>query len=516
MAPTRKLRYYRLLWLRYDLPAGLYVFFVALPLCLSIAIVSGAPPAAGILTGVIGGIVVSLISGSQLSVSGPAAGLSTVVAASIAASGDYRVFLLSVIVAGVFQFLLGMFRLATIANYFPSAVIKGMLAAIGIILISKQVPIALGYTQPDFWSSGFLSLFSLRNFTGNVENLYWHSSRVVITISLLCLGMLIFFQQPMAKRFKVIPAPLMVVVAAALMNYGWTELHHDFHGVPLVHLPKNILGQIAFPDFSKFFTEGRIFQDGIVIGLLASLETLLCVEAIDKLDKQNRVTPVNREMIAQGIGNILCGMVGAIPMTAVIVRGAANVDAGARTKLSSFTHGLLMLAAGIAVPFLINYIPNAALAAILLITGYNLTKPKLYRNMFDLGWKQFLPFAVTILVILLTDLLLGVSIGLIFSIYFIIQNNFREDYALQRSVVDGRELYVLRLNANVTFLNKVKIRQMLNKIPPDSEILIDGRESDFVDFDVLEILSEFENRAHEKNIKVKMENIERVNISAIH
>ena len=431
----RAIKYYRIIWFKHDLPAGLSVFLVALPLCLGIALASGAPLYAGILSGIIGGVLVSLISGSQLAVSGPGAGLTSLVAASIISLGDYKLFLLAVMIAGAFQLLLGLFKLGAIANYFPSSVIKGMLAAIGIILVSKQIPLALGYDKPDFWTSGFIQLFSADNFLGNIENFNHHITRGAILITLISLAVLIILQQPFAKKLKVIPAPLLVVVIGIIVNILFTNIASDFSlkQTQLVNISSNIFEDISFPDFSKIFSTTEIWKDGILIGLLATLETLLCIEAVDKLDKRNRITPVNRELIAQGIGNMTCGLLGAIPITAVVVRGAANVDAGGRTKLSSFTHGLFLLLAVMLVPFLLNKIPDASLAAILLITGYNLTKPKLYRNMWSLGRKQFIPFLITVVVILSTDLLLGVSIGLLISIYYIVQSNFKIEYKITQT-----------------------------------------------------------------------------------
>jgi MFS superfamily sulfate permease-like transporter len=514
----RKIRYYRLVWMKYDLPAGLSVFLVALPLCLGIALASGAPLYAGILSGVIGGLVVSLISGSQLAVSGPAAGLTTIVAASIVSLGDFKVFLLAVFVAGLFQLLLGLLRLGSIANYFPSAVIKGMLAAIGILLISKEIPFALGYDKPDFWHNGFAQLFSYKNFDEHFHNLSLHTARITILITVISLAVMIYLQKSSQKKLKVIPAPLLVVLLGILINFIFMRLTAGSSLKPtqLVNIPGNIFKEISFPDLRQLFSRSQIWRDGAIIGLLATLETLLCVEAIDKLDEHNRITPVNRELVAQGIGNMACGLLGAIPMTAVIVRGAANVDAGARTKLSAFTHGLFLLAAVALIPGLLNMIPNASLAAILLVTGYNLTKPKLYRNMLHLGWKQFFPFILTIVVILLTDLLIGVSIGLLLSIYFIVRNNFKAEYKINKTKKDGREQYLIRLNSNVTFLNKVKLRDALEDIPDNSSLIIDGSHCNFIDYDILETISEYDHKAGERNIKVQLINIEKVNISAIH
>jgi MFS superfamily sulfate permease-like transporter len=504
--------------MKYDLPAGLSVFLVALPLCLGIALASGAPLYSGILSGVIGGIVVSLISGSQLAVSGPAAGLTTVVAASIVSLGDFRVFLLAVIVAGLFQILLGVLKLGTIANYFPSAVIKGMLAAIGLLLIAKQIPFALGYDRSDFWQSGFLQLFNYENFGEHFHDLNLHTARITILITVISLAVMFFLQKANHKKLKIIPAPLVVVLLGILisfiaMRFSWTS---SLKPTQLVNIPDNIFKEIAFPDLAQLFSKTQIWKDGLIVGLLATLETLLCIEAIDKLDEHNRITPVNRELVAQGIGNVACGLLGAIPMTAVIVRGAANVDAGARTKLSAFTHGLFLLAAVVLIPGLLNLIPNASLAAILLVTGYNLTKPKLYRNMWQLGWKQFSPFILTIVVILATDLLIGVSIGLLLSIFFIIRNNFKAEYNIVKTVKDGRESYLIRLNSNVTFLNKVKLRDALDDIPDDSFLTIDGSHCNFIDYDILEIISEYDQKAADRNIELQLINIQKVNVTAIH
>lgn len=514
----RKIRYYRLLWLKHDLPAGLSVFLVALPLCLGIALASGAPLYSGLLSGIVGGIVVSLISGSQLAVSGPAAGLSTVVAGYILSFGDYRLFLPAIVVAGFMQVILGVFRFGAIANYFPSSVIKGMLAAIGIILISKQIPLAIGYDQPDFWTSGFVNLFGEKNFYGSIKNFNLHITRGAIVISIISLLVLILHQQPFARKFKIVPAPLLVVLIGIVTNLLFTRATSGFslHTTQLVAIPKDVFSQITFPDFTGLFHNPEIWKAGAVMGVLATLESLLCIEAIDKLDAHNRITPVNRELIAQGIGNMACGMLGAIPVTAVVVRGAANVDAGARTKLSSFTHGAFLLLAVMLIPSLLSMIPYASLAAILMITGFNLTKPKLYRNMWSLGWKQFVPFMLTIIVILSTDLLIGVSIGLLISTYYIIQNNFRVEYKISKSVKHETEVYLIKLNSNVTFLNKVNLKKALDKIPEYSVLTIDGSDCHFIDYDILEIISEFENKAHDRHIEVHLNGIERVNVTAVH
>jgi len=502
------------MWLKHDLPAGLSVFLVALPLCLGIALASGAPLAAGLLSGIVGGLVVSFISGSQLGVSGPAAGLTTVVAASIISLGDYKTFLLAVIVAGLFQLILGLLRLGTISNYFPSSVIKGMLAAIGIILISKQIPVALGYNQPNFWSTGLSELVT----SHNLESFNERVTQGAIIIAFISLTLLALLKQPFAQKLKTIPAPLFIVVTGILLNFLFVKMMPAFAVTQkqLVSIPSNIFENISLPDFSKLLSTAEIWKDGLIIGLLATLETLLCVEAIDKLDVHNRITPVNRELIAQGIGNMVCGFVGAIPITAVIVRGSANVDAGGRTKLSAFTHGAFLLLAVLLIPFLLRMIPYASLAAILIITGYNLTKPKLYRNMWSLGWKQFLPFIITIVIILCTDLLIGVSIGLLISIYFILQNNFKAEYRITKTKMHDTEVHYIKLNSNVTFLNKVNLRKTLDIVPEYSVLTIDGSDCNFIDYDILEIISEYSNKAHDRHIELHLKGIERVSVTAIH
>ncbi|HQV36010.1 MAG TPA: SulP family inorganic anion transporter [Flavobacterium sp.] len=513
----RTLKYYKIMVLKYDLSAGLIVFLVALPLCLGISLASGAPVYAGLLSGIIGGIVVGFLSGSNLGVSGPAAGLTTLVAGSIISLGGFQTFLLAVIVAGLFQLLLGILKLGGIANYFPSAVIKGMLAAIGILLISKQVPLLLGYDQPDFWTSGFLDLFSINNFLGNVSIFNQHISKAIVIIGFISISILILYPF-LPMKLRMIPAPLMVVIVGIVLvllkPFFFEEI--VLKESQLVNVPSNIFSEIQLPDFSKFLTMPQIWKDGLIIGLLATLETLLCVEAIDKLDKRNRITPVNRELVAQGIGNILCGLVGAIPMTAVVVRGAANADAGAKTKFSAIIHGLFLLLAVVSIPFILNLIPYASLAAILFLTGYNLAKPKLFKNMWQLGLKQFLPFIITIVVILLTDLLIGVSIGLLFSIYFIIQNNFKDEFKVATTKHHDLVNYLITFHSNVTFLNKVKLRTILDKIPEYSVVTIDGSNATFVDYDILEIISEFANKAHNKHIQLNLIQISRVDVTAVH
>ena len=512
----RTFKYYWLMFKKHDFAAGLTVFLVALPLCLGVALASGAPLYSGILSGIIGGIVVSVISGSQLAVSGPAAGLTTLVSVAIISLGNFETFLLAVIIAGLFQILIGVLKLGVFASYFPSSVIKGMMAAIGIILISKQIPLALGYHQPDFWTSGFIQIFTSKNFLGNLAEFNSNITRSAVLISAISLVILIFLKQPKNKKFNIIPASLVVVIFGIVINYLLTYFGSSYalKTNQLVNIPSNIFAEIKFPDFSKILSNSEIWKDGILIGILATLETLLCIEAMDKLDKHNRITPVNRELIAQGVGNFLCGILGAIPLTAVVVRGSANIQAGAKTKVSAFVHGVFLLLSVLLIPFLINLIPYASLSAILILTGFGLTKLRIYKSLFKLGLKQFIPFISTIIIILVTDLLIGVSIGLLISVYYIIKENFKENYNLEKKHLQGLDYYTLKLHSNVTFLNKVEIKNTLDKVPPYSELTIDGSDVHFIDYDVLEIISDFVTKAHDRHIELKLINIQIVETAA--
>ncbi len=495
--------------LKHDLPAGLTVFFIALPLCLGIALASGAPLYSGILTGIIGGLIVSLISKSVYGVSGPAAGLSTITAAAIISLGDFQFFLLSVVIAGVFQLLLGSFKLGSFANYFPSAVIKGMLAGIGLILISKQIPLALGYDKGDFWSN----LFKVE-----VSNLSLHVSFGVILISLISILILIALERPFAKKIKIIPSALFAVIVGIFLSLFFSYINPDLalKDTELVNIPSSLFANFAFPDFSKFFSNSDIWKNGLIIGVVATLETLLSTEAIDKLDPHKRYTPVNRELIAQGIGNMTCGLLGGLPMTAVIVRGSANIDAGAKSKLSAFIHGLFLLFSILLVPSVLNLIPYATLASILLITGFNLTKPQLYLELWHLGWKQFLPFIITIIIIMAEDLLIGVGAGLILSFCFIFPHNFKTNYKLTKKLQHITEVYDISLFSNVSFLNKVKLKSDLSAIPEYSIVTIDGRQAQYIDYDVLEVISEYETNAHDKHIELHIIGVEKVKVIGNH
>lgn len=518
MISKRKLRYYSRLFLKHDLSAGLTVFFVALPLCLGIALASGAPLYTGILSGVIGGLLVSMLSGSALSVSGPAAGLTTVVGGLLISYHNYPMFMAIVVGAGLFQLLLGLFRLGSIANYFPSSVIKGMLAAIGVILISKQLPVAIGYGHPDFWSKEFINLVTNTHLFTNIQEFYSSLSSGALIITVLSLGAYYVWEKPFFDKFRLLPVPLFVVGSSIALQFFFKQFAPALalSEQQLVKIPEHLFSGFQFPDFSVFTQHPYTLVSALVVGTLASLETLLSVEAIDKLDPWHRTTPTNRELIAQGIGNMVCGFAGALPITAVIVRSSANIDAGGRTKMAAFTHGVFMIGAVVLIPFVINQIPLAALASILVVTGFKLTRPKLYNSMFKLGWNQFLPFVITIVVILFTDLLIGVSIGLLLSVFFIIRNNYKADFDLTKETRLGITTFTIRLHTNVTFLDKSRIKELLNGIPHYSCVVIDGSFTKAIDHDVLEAISEYCLNARRNGIEVHLKNVERVSVSDIH
>lgn len=501
--------------LKNDLPAGLVVFLVALPLCLGIALASGAPLFSGLITGVIGGMVVSMASGSQLAVSGPAAGLTTIVLTAITDIGSYPGFLVAVVLAGILQLVLGFVKAGTIGNYFPSSVIKGMLAAIGIILIIKQIPHAIGYDvdyegdfqfdQPDHENS-FSALISAVN----------KMSIGALIISAVSTLILVYWNKIKVKQLQLIPAPLIVVLLGIGLNILFDNVFPDIslHDNHLVKLPvaasvNEFISFFTFPDFT-FLKQGIIYKVALTLAIVASIETLLSIEAVDKLDTHRRNTPPNRELKAQGVGNIVSGLIGGLPMTAVIVRGAANVNAGAQSKMSSFFHGLFLLLSAIFIPTFINMIPFASLAAVLLVTGYKLTKVSLYRDMYTTGFDQFIPFIVTVLAIVFTDLLIGIGIGLAFGVFFILKRNMENTYSYNKNTHKPEEPVVLVLSEEVSFLNKASILETLDNLPKNSKVTIDGSRTTYIDYDVLEVLNDFRKNAHYKNIEVELKNIESV------
>ncbi|MEJ1240060.1 SulP family inorganic anion transporter [Chryseolinea sp. T2] len=494
--------------LRHDLPASIVVFLVALPLCLGVALASGAPLFSGIIAGMVGGIVVGLFTGSALSVSGPAAGLTTIVLASIGTMGGFESFLVTVVLAGMIQLTLGFLRAGSIGNYFPSAVIKGMLAAIGIILILKQVPHAVGYDHDFEGDESFTQSDGENTFSELLHATdFIHPGALIICA--LSLFILVMWDKPIMKRLKFsgfLPAPLIVVLSGLGLNAIFRSSFPNWEIKPehLVTLPVSndigsFLGQFTLPDFSAV-TRPETWMVAFTIAIVASLESLLSIDAVDKLDPFKRTSPLNRELKAQGLANMISGLIGGLPVTAVIVRSTANLSAGARTKTSSIVHGVLLLLTVFFIPSFLNLIPLASLAAILLVVGFKLASPSLIKGMYKKGWDQFIPFAVTIIAILLTDLLKGISIGIMVGLLFVLKTNFR------RSIISANEKdnYLIRLTGDVTFLNKALLRQTLRDIPNGSKVVIDGTRPSFIDQDIAETISDFCDAASNRQIKVEL------------
>ncbi|SEF82318.1 SulP family inorganic anion transporter [Sphingobacterium lactis] len=492
--------------LKYDFPASIVVFLVALPLCLGIAMASGAPLFAGILTGIIGGIVVASISGSPLSVSGPAAGLTVIVLGAIQQLGAYETFILAVLLAGVIQVILGIVKAGMIGNYFPSSVILGMLAAIGITIILKQIPLAFGMTEAnpfDFENGGMAA------FTSTIlSSVNWGAT----IICLLSLAVLIFW--PNIKKLNKIPAPLIVVLLGVGLGFAFQgtglALNPDhFVSIPVVNSFAEFKGLFIFPDFTQIFNK-EVWIVAFTIAIIASLETLLSIEAVDKLDPLKRNSPTNRELLAQGIGNMTSGFLGGLPMTSVIVRSSANANAGGRTRQSAMLHGLWLLVALLAIPSIINLIPLAGLAAILLHTGYKLAKPALFKQMLTKGLDQFIPFVVTVAAVVFTDLLTGVGIGIVVATFYILRANMHNAYHLNitPSKSDESETAVITLAEEVSFLNKAPIQQKLYNLPKSvKSIVIDGQKSKFIDKDVIDVIKDFEQNALSKGLDIELNDV---------
>jgi MFS superfamily sulfate permease-like transporter len=494
--------------LKKDIPAGLVVFLVALPLCLGIALASGAPLFSGILSGIIGGIVIGSLSGSQLSVAGPAAGLTVIVLNSIASLGSFDAFLLALVLAGGIQIILGLVKAGTIANYFPSSVIEGMLAAIGIILIMKQFPHAVGYDADFEGNEGFSQADSSNTFSGilNALGKINYGALIISTVSLL---LMIYW--PKIKKVAMVPAPLMVVVIGVLLAtlFAGTDLallDKQYVQIPLVNSTGEFLGLFKSPNFSGIGNK-QVWITAATIAIVASLETLLSLEAVDKIDPIKRISPTNRELVAQGAGNLVSGMLGGLPMTAVIVRSSANVNAGARTKMSAIFHGFLLLICLLAIPSLLNKIPLSCLAAILLTVGYKLARVGLFKHMWHKGLDQFIPFVVTIVAVILTDLLIGVGIGMLVGVFYILRTNLRNPYFYTIAPNGEKNTIRIKLAEEVSFLNKAAIQITLTSLPKGSDVVIDGSTSRYIDPDVLEIINNYKHNAYTKGIIVQLKDI---------
>ncbi|MBL7923360.1 MAG: SulP family inorganic anion transporter [Bacteroidia bacterium] len=496
-------------FLKHDLKAGITVFFVALPLCLGVALASGTPVYSGLIAGIVGGLIVSIISKSELSVSGPAAGLTAICFNGIQEMGSLHLFFLSVSLAGVLQFTLGKLKLGEFTHFIPSAVIKGMLAAIGIILVSKQIPLLIGYDQPDFWTNELVNVFTFSHGFERVEGLLDRISPGAIFLVLLSGSILYVWKKYLAAKLPFIPASFITVTGgaalAALLPLLSANLRLD--ASLYVNVPADVLKQISIPDPGALFSGVLIWKYAVIIAVVASLETLLSVEAIDKIDPYNRITPQNRELMAQGTGNFISGLLGGIPITAVIVRSSANAEAGGRTRLSSITHGLwLLLVILFAVP-LVNRIPYCVLAVILIRTGINLARPALFVSVYKQGREQFLPFIVTVVAILLSDLLIGVGIGLTFAIYFIIKHTYKAGFVMQERREGHYTHYVIETAMNVSFLNKKKFRDTLDAIPAYSVVEIVTPEQVYIDHDILEILHQYKAKARQRHIDLIMRGV---------
>lgn len=490
-------------YLKQDVPASIVVFLVALPLCLGIALASGAPPLSGIIAGIVGGLLVGMLSGSPLGVSGPAAGLTVIVLGGLESLPTFELFLSAVVLAGLVQVALGLLRAGVIGLYFPSAVIQGMLAAIGIIIFLKQIPHAIGYDADPEGEMEFLQEDGYNTFS----ELY-HAGALfepwAVLIAVVSLAVLLLWETPWMKAMswtRLVPGSLIAVVLGAVLQglapaqFGLSVDH--LVSIPLTDDPVSLL---SFPDFSGFLSR-EVWVLAITLAVVASLETLLCVEATDKLDPHKRVTPTNRELLAQGVGNAVSGLIGGLPVTQVIVRSSANIQSGGVTKLSSILHGAFLLIAVLTIPQWLNLIPLASLAAILLVVGYKLARPATFKRMHAQGARQFVPFLITVLAIVFTDLLVGIGIGLATAVVSILLDHYRRPFT-GYSVDPATRTCVVTLPEDVTFLHKAGLREALASIPSGGSIRLDASKAMRVDPDVLEIIADFREHAATDNIQV--------------
>ena len=500
--------------LKYDLPSSIVVFLVALPLCLGIALASGAPLFSGIIAGIVGGTVVALLSGSPLGVSGPAAGLAVIVLSAIQELGAFETFLLAVVLAGIVQLIFGIVKAGVIGYYFPSSVIKGMLSGIGVLIILKQIPHAFGYDKDPEGDFSFIQMDG-ENTLSELVNMLNYINPGAVIIALISLTILILWEQPFVKRIpasKVIQGPLVAVITGIVLNLlfrgmeGFSLQSDQVVSIPVASSLAGFFGQFTMPDFSQLMNT-EVYTVALTIAVVASLETLLCVEATDKLDPQKRVTPTNRELIAQGVGNMVSGLIGGLPVTQVIVRSSANIQSGGRTKASSFFHGLLLLTCAMVIPNLLNLIPLASLAAILLVVGYKLAKPALFRQMYRLGRTQFVPFVVTVGGIVFTDLLIGIGLGLVVAIFHILWNNYKTPYHFDHKEYEKGEPIKIRLAENMSFLNKASIMRTLSHLPDEVHVTIDASKTKNMHPDILEIIEDFRENAKTRDITIELQGL---------
>ena len=497
-----------------DLLAGMVVFLVALPLCLGIAVASGAPPFAGIISGIIGGIIVGSLSKSHVSVTGPAAGLIAIILVAVTDLG-YETFLVAVMVAGLIQLTLGLAKAGGISSYFPTSVIEGMLVAIGIIIIKKELPHAIGYDlehEGDFFSYQLLK--ADEGFFGELLHSFNYAHTGAIIVSVVSIAIIIAFNKvPALKKIKAIPGALVAVVAGILMNElfkavmpQWIIANEHLVVLPTADSVQAFLGQFQTPDLNGF-ANPKVWVTGLTIAIVASIETLLCLEAGDKMDPLKRYSSANAELRAQGIGNLLSGLIGGIPMTSVIVRTTANINAGAKTKMSAIFHGIFLLLAVIAIPGLLNKIPMASLAAILIMIGLRLASPKVFKHIWQSGKHQFVPFIITVIAVVFTDLLKGVGIGLVVSIFYILKGNMKLAYFFRKEQHHEGETIHIDLAQEVSFLNKAAIKATLSALPQNSKVVVSADNTVYIDHDVLELLRDFVNfGAKDKNINITLKN----------
>ena len=499
--------------LKYDIPSGIIVFLVAVPLCLGIALASGAPLFSGIIAGIVGGIVVGIFSGSNLGVSGPAAGLAVIVLGAIEDLGGYEIFLLAVIIGGVIQLILGFLRAGFLSMFVPSSVIKGMLTAIGITIFLKQIPHAFGYDKDPEGDMSFNQIDGENTFSELINMLDYISYNALI-ITIISLGIFLLWEMYLMKKykvFKIIQAPLVVVILGIALNSFFKGSSLEITESHLVNLPiandlSTFVSFFTIPDFSKLLTNFDIYKVGLVIAIVASLETLLSVEAGDKLDPKKRTTPKSRELKAQGVGNILSGLIGGLPITQVIVRTSVNVQSGGKTKMSIIIHGLLILSSVLIFPNILNMIPLSSLAAILLVTGYKMSKPQLFKDMYRLGKYQFIPFIITIVGIIFTDLLVGILIGIAFGVFNVLKANYRTSVL---DIVKNKDKDItIFLPESVSFLNKGAICRTLESIPSGYKVIVDGRRSKKIDYDIVETILEFKKKALNNNVIIGVLDVE--------
>lgn len=497
--------------LKSDFASGLVVFLVALPLCLGIAMASGAPLFSGIIAGVIGGIVVGFLSQSHVSVSGPAAGLTAIVLTAITDFGAFDVFLMSVFIAGAIQLALGFLKAGSISNYFPTNVIEGMLAGIGIIIILKQIPHAFGYDADFEGDQAFIQNDGSNSFSFLFDVIN-HIQLGAVVISLVSLIILISWDKvPFLKRLKLVPGALIAVILGVVLNeiFISTGSSLAIGKEHLVSLPvpksfdefKSIL---ITPNFSAV-TNPQVWVVGVTIAIVASIETLLCIEASDRMDVQKRYTDTNVELRAQGIGNIVSSLLGGLPMTSVVVRSSANNNAGAKSKMSAIIHGVLLLVSVLSIPALLNKIPLATLATVLILVGYKLAKPATFFHFWEKGKYQFVPFIATLVFVVATDLLKGVALGIIISIIFVLRGNLKRAYSFKKEEYEDGDVIHIDLAQEVSFLNKAAIKLTLSEIPENSKVIINAHDTEYIAHDVLDLIREFkETRAIDENIKVKL------------